>query len=574
MTEPLMGVNGYVGKRILVALGAVMLGTLAALPVHAGLGLGTGSNPGVSSLCRPAVTGVTAPDTTPGAPAGSTVHYGALGATVTVSGFNFATPGCTLDGVKMGSVTIKPGTQGFTVSPLGTSITFTLPAEASGAVSVAETDVLGNVGTSNANYDFIQTPSASLLAPTPVEGSVEPVSGADFAPFLPAAQGGLPGADVLGAYNFCSAANQWFAGAVQSDSALQLSAPTAYCDGELELLFLAPYDSSTPMDCSAASTSPAYNCVAVPVAAGDVDVYFYISSVNPTPLSTVPVGTPIVIQGSGFGASGDAAIAGIGAAVHWSDTKITVYVPTGALSGVLFVQRTTGDHELVGIGTYYIGKPGSGVVPPTPTPTGGSPTGVVSPPVGPGYGMAGHPGRVVGPAAPTAKSAAQDDLTLLFGRTTAPPGATVHFVVYLSANGKPVSGAPVVVKLISAPGTDATLSPASGLTNAAGKFAGVLHLSKTPGQHLVVAQSGMYSDEVTVLGSAAQQGTVGINLPFGLGPLNVAANGSPVVVWLSAITGALLLFGVLVSINVVRRAIWSFTGRPMIKRFRGTRAAH
>src|SRR4029077_6328139 len=100
------------------------------------------------------------------------------------------------------------------------------------------------------------------------------------------------------------------------------------------------------------------------------------------------------------------------------------------------------------------------------------------------------------PFHPAPKLSRPVDLALTPTATTADPGVNVPFTVTLTAFGQPVVGAPVDLLLVVVPGGDASISPAKGVTDASGKVSGVLHLSKRAGDHIILARSGQYSDEI------------------------------------------------------------------------------
>src|SRR5207237_10069827 len=93
-----------------------------------------------------------------------------------------------------------------------------------------------------------------------------------------------------------------------------------------------------------------------------------------------------------------------------------------------------------------------------------------------------------------------------------------------------------------------------------GRFHSVVHVIRLDGDHLLRARSGEYSDEVHVLGQTASTGS-SVKLPFG----NINVSGNPLVVWLSVACFALILLGIVVNINVMRRFIWSFTGAKLLR---------
>jgi hypothetical protein len=99
--------------------------------------------------------------------------------------------------------------------------------------------------------------------------------------------------------------------------------------------------SSTPIDVASSGPFPA-TTISVPVPVGSCPPPTTITSVSPT---SGPVGTPVSIVGSGFGATqGTLAFNGtIAGATSWSDTLIKTVVPSSATSGsVVVTNKVTG----------------------------------------------------------------------------------------------------------------------------------------------------------------------------------------------------------------------------------------
>jgi hypothetical protein len=116
--------------------------------------------------------------------------------------------------------------------------------------------------------------------------------------------------------------------------------------------------------------------------------------------------------------------------------------------------------------------------------------------------------------------------------------------VALVAFGKPVSGAKVDFQLVIEPGRDASLDPAEVLTDATGHATTTLHLSSTSGDHIILATSGQYSDEVRVVGRGADSGAVAAVGGAGHGQDVVAtvASGPPKLLVVGALLLCLVLF--------------------------------
>jgi hypothetical protein len=65
-----------------------------------------------------------------------------------------------------------------------------------------------------------------------------------------------------------------------------------------------------------------------------------------------------------------------------------------------------------------------------------------------------------------------------------------------------VVGAPIQLLLVVEPDKDAVVTPATATTDAKGEIHGSIHLSRTTGDHILLARSGLYSDEVRIRGGA------------------------------------------------------------------------
>jgi hypothetical protein len=515
--------------------------------------------------------------------AGPLLNPGACSVTVQVGGAVFSNPVFGVSG----------GQQTLTV-PLSSPV----PATASGAVFVLFRDSLGNITPSNVTgtrtYNLIQQPIAQMQNASPIEGSAESAAGHAFAPF---GAGGLPGANVVATYGGCG---QTVAAAVISDNTLTMPGPNVYCNGVTQLAFTAPAftDPSVASPPNVSFTEPA----------GYVNVAWWPTSWGP---HTVARGGTVTLSGSGFGPSGSARIGGTNAPITaWSDHLIAFTVPCIASSAELMLTRAA-DNTLHDNGflTVLSGCDG-GTPPPTPTPTGGggsTPTPTPTPCCGGGGGSSPTPapgggnsgggsGSNPGSAVPVssfaglvglleinrsglsfggmigsaiAGGANPKDLVLAFTSTQAATASDDAFTATLQLNGHPVTGAPLTLALLSAPDRDAKLKLGQTVTDAHGQVHGTLHLSGKPGDHLLLARSGIYSDEARVLGVTLTSAS-GVNLPFGFG-LNIS--GNPLVIWLSLACALLVALGVLVNVEVLRRTIWDVTIGKLIVRLRAPRPA-
>ena len=255
---------------------------------------------------------------------------------------------------------------------------------------------------------------------------------------------------------------------------------------------------------------------------GQLTVNARVDGISPT--SAQP-GDAVTVSGGGFGTTaGTVSLASASATVSsWSPTSITFTVPSAGQTGQLTITPVdtgppatepslTVTHPVVlGVTPTSGGAPGSSgsganskpltqqqvqqvtqalSAPPPPLPppvVGGTP-----PPIPPSH--------------PTNGSVA---LSLKPTATTAKPGKAVPFTVTLLAYGRPVGNAPVQMVVAYEPGPDAVIVPMSGITDDKGQFHGTVHLSKKPGEMIILARTGEFSAEVQLIGSTVTAATVG-----------------------------------------------------------------
>jgi hypothetical protein len=127
----------------------------------------------------------------------------------------------------------------------------------------------------------------------------------------------------------------------------------------------------------------------------------------------------------------------------------------------------------------------------------------------------------------------------------------VAFTVSLTSGGVPVPGTPVDLGLVRAPGGDASVTPALGLTDAEGRVSGLLHLSSQPGDHVVRARAGQYSDRVTVAACCPRAHPTAATAPGGDGAQGGVAQRGLIV---SALAACLALFLSGFTLNLVTGA--------------------
>jgi len=99
-----------------------------------------------------------------------------------------------------------------------------------------------------------------------------------------------------------------------------------------------------------------------------------------------------------------------------------------------------------------------------------------------------------------------------FNVTVAPrrvkAGDDAAITVTLRVDDRPASGAAVRLAMLFTPGADYRFVSASGLTDAQGVFRATLKTSKNPGESVIAATSGVFSDQGQVLGSGPRLGSV------------------------------------------------------------------
>lgn len=548
----------YVGPLALVAAAGGIASVAAA-------GVQTTSAANTTSACSAplSVTGIF--DQTVSSATKGQVHqrWARPGDQVTITGQGFSQPGCSAT-VTIGDATaVTPSANG------GTSLAFTAPALSSadprgldGPVTVQLTDSAGRLAASNGNYHFLEQPSAALQQSAPTEDSTETLSGLGFNTggdpiSLTATYAGCPGPGVV-----------LEPAAAQSPTQLSTTVPGTYCDGAVTIGVTDPhYDSAQGAKDDAPITLSA-------PASGSVDVAPVVTSVSPR---TVPAGSYVTVDGSGFGPDGSARVGGVSTPTGWSDHEIIAQAPSGVTSGTLVLRRGSGDHATFSAGSLTIVPASPDGAGSTGTSSGWSHLGVT------GYVPAGALGLAPGPGGSSSPplslpwgavapnhaasnfvlSAAQrstgNGVRISAGSSQAAVGSRVSILVTLVVDGKPVAGAPVSLAIVSAPGPDARIAPSQGVTDATGQFHARLRLSRLAGDHLLLARSGQYSDELNVLGEVKTAGA-SIHLPFG----SINVSGNPLVVWLSVAAFILLALGVVVNVNVMRRFLWSITGGKLI----------
>ncbi|MEA2614358.1 MAG: hypothetical protein QOE72_141 [Chloroflexota bacterium] len=435
--------------------------------------------------------GVGAIDVVPAPSGGLSTGAAAPGQVVSLSGAGFGTSGsATLNGAGIGSAW-NDNTISFTVQPDSTS----------GAVRFTRADgtqIPG--GTLTVNSQIAGPTSARAQA-----GDTVTINGAGFGPGGTVTLGGTP-LEIRG----------W------SPTSIAVTIPGGATGGDLTV---------TPQG-TAPSTLP--NGLAI----------LHLGALKP---ANGAAGSTIGITGGGFGSQkGSVTIAGVNAPVQlWGDGTIAVVVPAipryaGGGGDDHITVNVPGAASPLTVAFHIDPAPAS-----TPGSTPGNPGGLASPNTStPGFIPPSGDGPLVqiGPVPfhRTPKVAGPVDLALKSDQSTADPGVNIPFTVSLSAFGSPVVGAPVDLLLVVVPGGDASISPAKGVTDASGRVSGVLHLSKRAGDHIILARSGQYSDEIKVTGRGLVSTGGAGGTDSGLG--NVGGSSPQRTIIVAALLACLVLF--------------------------------
>jgi hypothetical protein len=255
--------------------------------------------------------------------------------------------------------------------------------------------------------------------------------------------------------------------------------------------------------------------IAVP---GAVTVVARVDGVSP---SSASPGSAVTISGGGFGTHpGTVALGSTNLPVSsWAPASIVATVPSGAQSGNLTItpvdtsppssQPGLGVVQPIRIGPGTGGAAGTGgstsggsgssqTAPLTPAQVQQVTAALSAPPPSLPPPVVGGPPPALPPSHPTNGPIS---LSLHTQSKSAVPGKSVPFTVTLRAYGKPVGGAAVQLVIAYEPAPDGSVTPTSGVTDDQGQLHGVVHLSKVPGEMIILARTGMFSDEVQLLGS-------------------------------------------------------------------------
>lgn len=389
-----------------------------------------------------------------------------------------------------------------------TAVTVTVPAEASSGSIVLHRGADGAV-IQGGNLT-VQSQVTEVSPPAAAVGDAVTISGAGF--------GTPPGAVLLGAVPLT--VSRW------SATSITVSLPGGVSTGPL---LVRPPGNAPPLSPPTLSVLPR------------------ITAADP---GHGGAGAMVRVTGTSFGTqTGTVTIGGQAATVAlWSDGEVLVGVPSGLPKGPAQIVLTVPGAPSAATFAF--------TVDPGPSP---SAVAIAPPPILP---KSGAPIISTGPVPFHPLRNPPSPVQLTLGMPAhANPGATVPFTVSLVAFGKPVTGAPVTIQLVVVPGADARLSPTSAVTDAQGQVRGTLVLSRTPGDHIILARSGLFSDEIRLVGGTEPPQLAAMTQPH-------AGQGPPVALLLALIGCVLLLLAGAV-VNLVTSPALDGAGAARFGRFGG-----
>lgn len=230
-------------------------------------------------------------------------------------------------------------------------------------------------------------------------------------------------------------------------------------------------------------------------------------TVVPRILSVTPnsggAGTLVALRGTSFGfQAGRITLGGrLGSVTIWSDHVVIFAMPAALAPGPVTLTLTTAGGGAVTASTRFT------VTSASVTPGSGRSAGIIEP------NLNGTP-RVT--TKPFTFTPPQQDGPVAVGVNiplSAPPGSDIPYTVTVAAFGAPVAQVKVTVVIALEPGTDAALTAGTTTTDAKGQVHGFIHLSKTPGQTLILASTGPYRNEVEISSLNVSSAAIG-GAPF------------------------------------------------------------
>lgn len=229
--------------------------------------------------------------------------------------------------------------------------------------------------------------------------------------------------------------------------------------------------------------------------------------------STVGPGAPVVVDGVSFGATRGTLMLGsqVVPSQLWSRSSILFTVPAGTAPGHYNVLAVTS----AGVRSNPLAL--NVTTQPSPTPLPASSASATT--IGGVHVYFDNAHQFVKPP----KGSSPVDLTVSADPKKLAAGGTANITVTLLLNGKPVPDAKVDLSMVKSAGSDYEFLPASGTTDNNGVFKATVKISKTPGDNIILAQSGVFSDQDDVVGTGKNGSTAA---PGAIGSTTSRSRGS------------------------------------------------
>jgi hypothetical protein len=350
-----------------------------------------------------------------------------------------------------GSITFPGGLRGGAVSWSSSSVGVTIPAGAQPGALTAFVTGFGNIAGPPVSLD----PKAGALSP---------------------ASGSASQRVTITGYNFGTTA-----GTITVGSATQVV--NSWTDQS------ATFTISPDTDGGATTLARADGAA---VSLGNLSIVPHLDKVES---NNVPSGAQVVVDGASLGAEQGRATVGATDAqpLLWSRTSVLLQVPTTLAPGTYPIVVTSASGAASNPVSLTI-LPGPSTAPTArTTQQAGAPTGIGGA-LAPSFDNNHTFVKPIKPPSPVYFNVSVDPHTLKAGETAS-------ITVTLKLNDKPLKGAEVKLAMLFTPGDDYRFSPESGVTDADGVFKATVQTSKNPGDSIIAATSGVFSDQDHVTGT-------------------------------------------------------------------------
>lgn len=228
------------------------------------------------------------------------------------------------------------------------------------------------------------------------------------------------------------------------------------------------------------------------VALGNLSIVPHLDRVEG---GSVPSGAQVVVDGASLGADQGRATVGTADAqpLLWSRTSVLLQVPTSLAAGSYPIVVTSASGAASNPVSLTI-LPGPSAAPSAQSrQQPGAPTGIGGA-LAPSFDNNHTFVKPIKPPSPVYFNVAVDPHSVKAGETAS-------ITVTLKLNDKPLKGAEVKLAMLFTPGNDYKFTPDSGVTDADGIFKATVQTSKNPGDTIIAATSGVFSDQDHVMGT-------------------------------------------------------------------------